>query len=84
MYVTPEHSLIAQGQEKDSSRDNHHVKRIGAHWESDKDFFASMKRVDEEDWIGKTSEKSRDKNEQNEENSGQNIPCHAPSSIPKV
>lgn len=76
--------MIAQNHKQDSSRDDDHVKGMGAQWKSGEDLFASMKGINKEDGIGKTGEKSRDKNEQDEENSSQKIPYPTPSSITKV
>jgi hypothetical protein len=84
MYSTPDQGLIGERQEQDGRRDDHHVKTIGAQWKSGKDFFASVEGVDKKDGIGKAGEKSRDKNEQNEEHPGQDVPDPTPFPPTKV
>lgn len=84
MHVTPDHGLICQRQEQNSTCDDHYIEGIGANGKSAGDFLASMKGIDEEDGIGKGGEKSREKNEEDEENPGPKIPDFTPSPVEEV
>ena len=84
MHVTPDHGLICQHQEKDSTCDDYYIEGIGAHGKSARDFYASMKGIDEEDGIGKAGEKYREKNGEDEEHSGQKVSDFTPSPVEEV